>query len=521
MAQSNDDLKGPDLTEGVELSELEDRRPLLGHAHGEAVILVKDGDDLFALNATCTHYGGPLAEGLVADGAVRCPWHHARFDLRSGSARTPAMDPVSCFDVVVDDGRVRVGERRERPEPKSPPRRPESVVIVGGGAAGSACAERLREKGYNGPIVVVSDEGTYPVDRPNLSKDYLAGNAPEEWLPVRTEDFYEDHDITWKHAMVRRIDTDAREVALDDGERVPYEALLLATGAEPRTLSIEGAGLGHVHTLRSRRDSVAIASRAKKGGRAVVIGGSFIGLEVAASLRERDVEVTVVDPAAVPLEHVMGLELGRAVQVIHENHGVEFALGHRPTKITPEYVQLDDGRQLDADLVVIGIGVQPRTSLAEQAGIDVDDGVIVDRRMRTSVDGVYAAGDIARFPDDGHNTRIEHWVVAGRQGEAAAMSILGYEEEFDDVPFFWSQHYDTKISYVGHAPSFESIDIAGSLAERDATVMYRNADGEILAVATLGRPGASLQAELALARGDTEALEALVAEPGATSRAVR
>jgi NADPH-dependent 2,4-dienoyl-CoA reductase/sulfur reductase-like enzyme/nitrite reductase/ring-hydroxylating ferredoxin subunit len=509
MAQQNGELEGPDLTHWVDAGRLEEGRPLLGHAGGEPVILVRSGDEVFAVGATCTHYGGPLAKGLVAEGTVRCPLHHARFDLRSGRPKAPALDSIGCYEVVTDGARVRVGEPKSVPAPRAPGQRPESVVIVGGGAAGAACAETLRGHGYDGPITVVAEEGPYPVDRPNLSKDYLAGDAPEEWLPVRPNEFYARHQIDWRQTTAQRIDPEARAVQLEDGEKIPYDALLLATGSTPRLLPIEGIGLRHVHTLRSSRDSDAICAAADAGERAVVIGASFIGLEVAASLTQRGLDVTVVAPTAVPLQEVLGLEVGRTVQVIHEEHGVRFHMGHRPLKITADHVVLDDRRELPADLVVVGVGVEPRVSLAAEAGLDVDDGVLVDSSLRTSADGIYAAGDVARFPRGDGSARIEHWVVAERQGQAVARVMLGSEEQYDDVPFFWSRHFDTTVRYVGHG-EWEEVEIVGSLARRDATVAYRDADGRIVAVATLGRRGASLQAELALEKGDSEALEMLL-----------
>src|SRR5467141_4243047 len=318
------ELKGPDFAAGVDASGLKDGEPLLGHAAGEPIVLVRRGGEVCAVGAVCTHYGGPLAEGIVEGDTIRCPWHHARFDLRTGAPTRPGRDPLACYRVERQDGRLRVGERL------APPRTgrsagPESAFIVGAGAAGNACAEELRRQGYEGPITMFGSEGTPPVDRPNLSKDYLAGTAPEDWIPLRGRDFYSERRIDLlEQAEVTAVDAGRREVRLSTGESLRFGALLLATGAEPIRLGIPGGD--RALTLRSFADSKAIAARASSGRRAVVLGASFIGLEVAASLRARNVEVSVVAPEASPLERVLGRELGDFVRAVHEEHGVRFHL---------------------------------------------------------------------------------------------------------------------------------------------------------------------------------------------------
>ena len=506
--EEDGELRGPNLEEGIERSELEEGQPFLGHAHGKQVILVLQGDDIFAANASCTHYGGPLDEGVVTDGQIRCPWHHASFDLSDGTPSAPAHEPLACFEVEESDGRIRVGQPRSRRAPETPRKQPQSVVIIGAGAAGAACAETLRRSGYEGPIHLVAGDAQWPVDRPNLSKDFLAGEAPDEWLPLHEPEFYEEHDIEFVNQRATGIDREHREVRLDDGETIPFDALLIATGARPRRLDIPGAELEHVHTLRSFDDAESIIADAEDSSRAVVIGASFIGLETAASLRNRDIDVTVVDPAGVPLEHVLGTELGKAIQTIHEGHGVSFKMGHKPTEIDDEGVSLDHGEKLPADLVIIGVGVEPRTELAEEAGLDVEDGVMVDDKLSAG-EGIFVAGDVARYPYNGATARIEHWMVAERQGQTVARNMLGSDEPFDAVPFFWSRHFDDKINYVGHADSWDDVEIHGSIAERDATVVYRKG-GDIKAVATIGRDDVSLKAEIAMQQGDTQRLEEVV-----------
>jgi apoptosis-inducing factor 3 len=344
----------------------------------------------------------------------------------------------------------------------------------------------------------LSNDDASPVDRPNLSKDYLAGTAPEEWIPLRGDDYYKDNGIDLRlKANVAAIDARAREVTLANGGKVPYDRLLLATGAEPVRLQLPGADLPHVYTLRSLADSTAIIGRAKQAKRAVVIGASFIGLEVAASLRARGLEVHVVAPETRPLERVLGPDMGDWIRKLHEEHGVVFHLGQKPRELADDAVVLDNGDRLPATFVVAGVGVRPNVELAEQAGLTLDRGIVVNEFLETSAGSVFAAGDVARYPDagTGEHIRVEHWVAAERQAQTAARNMLGRRERFDAVPFFWSAHYDVTISYVGHAEKWDKIDIDGSLANRDCALRYRSS-GKTLAVATIGRDRASLEAEV-------------------------
>lgn len=516
MGTNQSTVTGPDLTSGLSVDELADGAMLAGHVGEEAVLLVRRGARFFAIGAACTHYGGPLAEGLVVDDTVRCPWHHACFSLETGEAlRAPALAPVACWQVEQKNGKVFVRGKKEavplreartssRPT-SARPATPERIVIVGGGAAGFAAAEMLRRERYTGGIVLLSNDDAPPADRPNLSKDYLAGNAPEDWIPLRPAEFYADNDIDLRlDTNVARIDVAGHAVALGDGGTVPFDRLLLATGAEPVRLSMPGMDLPHVHTLRTLADSRAIIARAKETRTVVVLGASFIGLEVAASLRTRGLEVHVVAPEALPMERILGRQFGEFVRRLHEEHGVIFHLEETATAITAispdrRRATLKSGATIDADLVVVGVGVRPRTSLAEQAGLAVDRGVVVDAHLETSAPGIFAAGDIARWPDprSGESIRVEHWVVAERQGQTAARNMLGASESFDAVPFFWSQHYDIPINYVGHAASWDELDVDGDVAAKDCVVRYKR-NGRVLAVASIYRDVESLEAELAM-----------------------
>jgi NADPH-dependent 2,4-dienoyl-CoA reductase/sulfur reductase-like enzyme/nitrite reductase/ring-hydroxylating ferredoxin subunit len=505
MADQQAPPAGPDLAKGVSADDFTGET-LLGHIGDQDVLLVRAGSEIFAIDAHCSHYQGPLAEGLVVGHGIRCPWHHACFDLRTGeAARAPALSPLTVWQVEQENGRILVRRKREQPKPgrKTPVDAPDQIVIVGGGAAGFAAAEMLRRQDFQGSILMLSEDSAAPVDRPNLSKDYLAGSAPEDWVPLRPDSFYKETGIDLRlKANVTAIDTKARHVAIADGSTVGYDRLLLATGAEPVRLPIPGADQPHVHTLRSLADCRAIIDSVKGARRAIVIGASFIGLEVAAALRAREIEVHVVAPEPRPMERVLGPGMGDFVRALHEEQGVVFHLGDTVTAIDGKRATLKSGGVLEADLVVVGIGVRPRLALAEQSGLKLDRGVVVNDLLETSAPGIFAAGDIARWPDphSKDNIRVEHWVVAQRQGQTAARNMLGQREAFDAVPFFWSQHYDVPINYVGHAEQWDEIAVDGDIAARDCLLRYKRG-GRVLAVTSIYRDLASLQAELAMEQG--------------------
>jgi NADPH-dependent 2,4-dienoyl-CoA reductase/sulfur reductase-like enzyme/nitrite reductase/ring-hydroxylating ferredoxin subunit len=504
MAEQQAEPTGPDLSQGIAAADFTDKT-LLGHVGDQEVLLVRAGSEIFAIDAHCSHYHGPLAEGLIVGETVRCPWHHACFDLRTGEAtRAPALSALAVWQVEHEGGRIFVRQKREAPKPrgKGLSDAPGRIVIVGGGAAGFAAAEMLRRQQFEGGIVMLSDDAAAPVDRPNLSKDYLAGSAPEDWLPLRPEGFYAEAGIDLRlKSHVAGIDTQARHVTTAGGDVVAYDRLLLATGAEPVRLPIPGADQPHVHVLRTLADCRAIIASMPGARQAIVIGASFIGLETAAALRARDIEVHVVAPESRPMERVLGAEMGDFVRALHEEHGVIFHLGDTVTAIDGRRATLKSGGVLEADLVVVGVGVRPRLALAEGAGLKLDRGVAVNQFLESSVPGIFAAGDIARWPDlhSRENIRVEHWVVAERQGQAAARNMLGAREAFDAVPFFWSQHYDVPINYVGHAEAWDEIAVDGDIAARDCLLRYKT-KGRVLAVASIYRDLASLEAELAMER---------------------
>jgi apoptosis-inducing factor 3 len=508
MAGTEEEAKKRDFEDGFFVHDLSDGAMALGQAGGEDVVLVRRGDEFFALGANCTHYHGMLAQGLIVGDTLRCPLHHACFSLRTGEAlRAPALDPIPRWRVEKIGDKVFVREKLAALERKhlrgSAESAPASVVIVGAGAAGLGAAEMLRREGYDGPLTMICADDWPPYDRPNLSKDFLVGAAPDDWMRLRLPGYYREQNINLVlNARVSGLDIPRKRVQLENGQMYEFASLLIATGAEPVRLQIEGATDSQIHYLRTFADARAIVLRAKSAKRAAVVGASFIALEVAASLRTLGIAVDVIAPDKQPLERVMGSEVGLMIRGLHESHGVVFHLGETVRKVDGSKLLLSGGATLEADFVVLGVGVLPSLTLAEQAGLAIDRGIVVNQYLETSSPGVFAAGDVARWPDphSGEKIRVEHWVVAEQQGQVAAKNILGYRERFEAVPFFWSVHYDVAINYVGHAERWDSVDIDGDLAGRNCAVSYKRA-GHTLAVATISRDMQSLQVEAAMEAG--------------------
>jgi apoptosis-inducing factor 3 len=496
-----DNSRLPDFRAGIDIQDVADDSIVSGRVDSEEAILIRRGNAYFAVGAQCTHYHGALASGLVVDDTIRCPLHHACFSLRTGAAlRAPALDPIACWRVERIGEKIFVRERIPEVPPRAMPSddaKPKSVTIIGGGAAGLAAADMLRREGYSARITLVSADDSAPYDRPNLSKDFLTGNAPAEWMPLRSAEYYAERKIELiLGAKAQSIDIQQRKVILANGRQLDFGALLLATGADPVRLDIPAAAGARLLYLRSFDDSRAIVAAAAAAKRVVVVGASFIGLEVAASLRQRGLDVHVVGPESIPFQRVLGIQLGTFIRDVHTSHGVVFHLGKSVARIDGSRVTLSDASTIEADFAVLGVGVRPSITLAEQAGLATDRGVPVNEYLETRAPGIFAAGDIARWPDphSGDRIRVEHWVVAQRQGQVAALNMLGRQQRFDAVPFFWSQHYDLTINYVGHAESWDAIDIDGSLNSRDCAVTYKRG-GRILAVASISRDLQSLQAE--------------------------
>jgi NADPH-dependent 2,4-dienoyl-CoA reductase/sulfur reductase-like enzyme/nitrite reductase/ring-hydroxylating ferredoxin subunit len=502
-------------------SELVDGEMKQVSAEGQEILLARVRGNFHAVGAHCTHYGAPLVEGVLSGDRIVCPWHHACFDITTGDLQEPpAFDSLPRYEVVIENDRVMV----RLPEDASDRRTPQLTkrdaqdqrvfVIAGGGAAGYTAAQTLREEGFAGRLVLITREKHLPYDRPNLSKEYLQGNAEPEWLPLRSEDFFADHDIeVLEGKEIQRIDAAKKTVTFADGEMLFCDSLLVATGGEPRKLPFQNGSQENVFLLRSYDDSDAIVAAAENGKRAVVIGASFIGMEVASSLTTRGCKVTVVAPDEVPFKKILGGEIGRLFQHIHEEKGVRFKLGAAVAgfdgaeRVTA--VVLEDGERLDADLVVVGIGVKPATNVLKGVTLHHDGGVIVDVHLRAA-DGVFAAGDIAYFPHrlSGERQRIEHWRTAMQQGRIAAKNMVGKGVAYDGVPFFWTRQFDAGLLYVGHAASWDEIVYQGEVAARDFLAFYLKG-GQVLAVAGMNRDREMAAAEELMRLGRMPSAEQL------------
>jgi NADPH-dependent 2,4-dienoyl-CoA reductase/sulfur reductase-like enzyme/nitrite reductase/ring-hydroxylating ferredoxin subunit len=491
---------GPDLTAGIPLDQCAEGQTISARVGDEPVLLSRFDGEFYAIGATCTHYGGALGEGLNHAGTVRCPLHHACFDLKTGAAlRAPALDPVDRWRVDVEGNTLFVREKLDSPAPATPaPTAAGTVVIVGGGAAAVACANDLRRLGHDGEIIMLSADQDPPCDRPNLSKDYLAGNALEEWIPLRSDDWYRELRIDLRlETEVCAIDLAERLVVCKSGERVHYDRLLLATGAEPRRLDGPGFDGENVVTLRSLADARALIERATPHSRAAIVGSSFIGLEAAAALRHRKVEVDVIAPESVPFDRVLGKDVGGFIRKLHEDNGVRFHLGTVAASLNGEKLSLANGETVLADFVLLAVGVAPKTTLAQAAGLQVENGVVVDAYLETSAPGIYAAGDIAAYPDplSGGRVRIEHWAVAEHQGQTAAANMLGLRRPFRAIPFFWTEQYGQSIRYTGHASGWDEARVGGEIGGESFHVRYYSG-GRHLASAWLNRNHENLEDEL-------------------------
>ena len=494
---------------------------------GKDTLLARVDGRFYATKATCPHWGGPLPEGLLSGPRLLCPLHKATFDVRDGTLlEPPSLDPIVRFGVRVEGDDVYV----ERSETEPPAQVQGSAadderlfVIVGGGAAAAAAAEKLRLDGFSGRVLMVSPERRTPYDRPNLSKDYLSGDLDAEWLPLRDEAFYKERGIERRFAQVEALDVGGRELQLSDGTSLTADGILIASGARPRRLEVPGADLRGIHTLRTPEDADALIAAAERTRRVVVVGASFIGMEVAASLVQRGLDVTVTGPEAVPLAAALGPTVGAMLRGHHEEHGTAFELGSGVVRFVGDGavagVELENGAVLEADLVVVGVGVRPVTEFLHGAHVDDDGGLPVDDRLRLS-EGVWAAGDVARYRDahTGRDQRIEHWRLAEQHGRAAAADMAGRGAPFAEVPFFWTEHFDLSLGHAGVLhPGADAAVVYGDLAGRDFTALYAE-DDELLAAC--GTQQNELGAFMELMRGNAlPALSELVdrGEVGFTS----
>ena len=463
---------------------------------GTNVLLSNINGNFYAVGAFCTHYGAPLDMGILSGERIACPWHHACFNAKTGDLlEPPARDALPQYEIRIDgeDVIIKLPEKVEdRRIPKMVRHDPQSddrtFIIIGAGAAGNAAAQALRENGFQGRISMITYENRIPYDRPNLSKDYLQGKAEDEWMPLRSEEFYDDYGIElMRQKKVTRVDTTSKTISLDSGETLKYDKLLVATGGKARTLNVPGVKLRNIFTLRSYDDSDEIIEASENASRVAIVGASFIGMETAFSLTERKLPVTVIAPGSVPFEQVFGGEIGKMFQRQQEENGVIFKLGVAVARFEGdgkvEAVVLENGEQIEADLVVVGVGVKPATDFLKGIDLESDGSIKVNKYFRAAQD-LYAAGDIALFPDwrTGEYIRIEHWRTAEQQGRIAAHSMVGKEMPYNGLPFFWTTQAGLNFRYVGHVKDWDNLIIKGDVSSREFVAFYVK-NNQILAAA--------------------------------------
>ncbi len=480
----------------AKVSELTDGSMKQIAVEGGDILLVRAHGEISALGAFCTHYNARLENGILSDDTIVCPYHHACFCAKSGDLKEPpALNALPKFEAVVrgEDIVVKLPEKVAKmriPDmvPADPVRDPRTFVILGAGAAGNSAAQSLRQNGFQGRIQMISNETDLPYDRPNLDKDYLQGEAKEEWMPLRSAKFFQNRGIELILGKnVTAVDTRAKIITFETGERIGYDRLLLAAGSVPRRLNVPGETLGDIYTLRSFNDSRALIKACEKASRAVIVGASFIGLESASSLRKRGLDVIVVAPEAVPFERILGSEIGNMLRLAHEENGVAFQLGTGIERFegtnAVKSVVLKNGNRIDADLVLIGVGVTPNTGYLKDVRRETDGSVQTDPYFCVAED-VYAAGDIARVPDwrNGEHIRIEHWRTAQQQGRDAALNMAGLPTENASVPFFWTKQANLSLRYVGHTRGWDEILFDGDVASRNFVAFYIK-DNEVRAAA--------------------------------------
>lgn len=481
-----DIMKTRELVVGKERDFKEGQMKKFEVAEDRQILLVKIDGKVHAVGGTCPHYGAELADGVLSHGRIRCPWHHAAFDARSGDlVEPPSLNCLARFETSVRGGDVVVTV----PEEFHADRVPDMVshkseadsrafVILGAGAAGCAAAQSLRQEGYQGRLVMITREGDAPYDRPMLSKEYLEGEADADGLPLRSESFYSDYGIELNTSLeVAQVDADARSVSFANGETLSYDKLLLASGGIPRTLDIPGSGLKNIFTLRSLADCNAIIRAMEENDRCVIVGASFIGMETANAMRKRGRNVTVVAPESTPFESTLGPEVGSLFKTLHEKNGVRFILSAKVAqfegKDRVQAVVIESGERIPADFVILGVGVAPATGFVRGLETLTDGSIKVDEALYAGKD-VYAAGDIASFPNpaDGELIRVEHWTVALNQGIVAGRNMAGKKTEFDKTPFFWTNQVDLYFRYVGYAKECDDIIIQGDVAGGEFLALY-------------------------------------------------
>jgi apoptosis-inducing factor 3 len=483
------------------VNDLQDGEKQLAKVGETEVLLIRHQGSYCAIAAHCTHYKAPLAEGALSGDHIICPWHNAYFDITTGDQQEPpGLDSLPRYEVKIDGDKVIVCV----PEDSAATRTPlmakydatvdqRTFVILGAGAAGAHAAETLRVANFQGRIIMATQEDRLPYDRTWLSKDYFNGKVSKEQMPLRSLEFYQNHDIeVWLNKKATRVDAQTKTIQFVASDPLHYDALLLATGGKPRQLEVSGADLQNVFMLRSFSDCDRILEAAKTAAHAVVIGSSFIGMETAAGLAQKGINVTVVSPDSVPFEKTLGQEIGSVFQQVHEEQGVSFQLGRKVDRLEGSgkvaAAILDNGDRLPADMVIVGVGVQPATEFIDGVERYAKDYSLLVNEYLQAADGLYAAGDIARYPDwrTNETTRVEHWRIAAQQGRIAAYNMVGKPTKFRAVPVFWTMQFKFPLRYVGHTKQWDELIVDGDLQKRQFIAFYVK-DNRVLAAATSHR----------------------------------
>ncbi len=494
MAKRSKKIPVNKWVEVLSLSDIEENIPKLIEYGEDRVLVHRSGEEITAVSAACTHHGGPLEDGLLIDHVLTCPKHGSRFDVSTGICQCPpAFKDLSLFETKTEGGTLLL--RRKKLEPVSVILRKESgtFLIIGSGAAGTAAAVTLRREGFAGRLIMVTAETLLPYDRPQLSKDSLSGNLVGGTVFLQNEEYFNSRKIELLMGrQIAQVDPKNRQIVFMDDDFLLYDKLLLATGGIPRTPGIPGTDLRNFFLLRNLSDAESIAAAAGTAESVLIIGAGFIGLETAASLRERGLEVHVIAPEQVPLAGVFGRRIGERMMKIHEERGVKFHLGKSVVRLTGEGsvegAELSDESTLKADMVVAGIGIIPAVHFFEDIGIVENTVIPVDEHMATGVEGIYAAGDNTLVRDfiTGGMRHVEHWSEAMQQGQHAARCMMGSEEQYRGVPFFWSKQYDTVIRYAGNIPKIRKIRYLGDVEKGDFIAGYYRGN-RLCAVSAVGK----------------------------------
>ncbi|MBD3224808.1 MAG: Rieske 2Fe-2S domain-containing protein [Caldithrix sp.] len=480
----------------AKIDDLQDGEMTTVYLDDTDILLIKQDGRFYAMGGYCPHHGAPLEMGVLSKHHLTCPWHQACFDLRNGDLiDPPALDALPSYKTIIEDDNVlvelpdKVEESRIPQMTKEDPKNHRQFVIIGGGAAGHAAAQTLRQDGFTGKIRLISRDTQLPYDRTALSKEYLQGKLKPDRLPLRQQSFYDEYKIDLSlNTAVKSLAIQEKKCSLEDGTAVSFDKLLIATGSRPKMLPVPGIKLNNVFTLRHADDAQSIRDAAEKCNHVVMIGAGFIGMEVADSLRKMDKPVTVVAPEAVPFAPLLGDEIGQLFKTAHEDNGVRFMLNSSIQKIdggdAVQKVVLQSGKQIEADMVIVGIGVEPVTDFIQDIELEKDKSIRVDSRLAVS-EHVFAAGDAVTFPyaPNEQNIRVEHWRVAQQQGKVAAKNMLGNTESFDKIPFFWTDQAGLPLRYTGFAPDWDEIYYDGEVYSKNFIAYYLKNEQVVAAAA--------------------------------------